>query len=77
MTYQEKTMPVAPQISSEFRPAMRSEQRHEFRHPKGGNGRGGDNTTLLLAGLAVVGLGALAWFYLGDDVRRYIRMETM
>jgi hypothetical protein len=37
----------------------------------------GDNSGMLLAGLAVVGLGALAWYYLGPDLMRYIRIETM
>jgi hypothetical protein len=32
---------------------------------------------LLLAGLAAVGLGALAWYYLGPDLRRYIKISRM
>lgn len=37
---------------------------------RGGNG-------LLLAGLAVVGLGALALYYLGPDLRRYLKIRNM
>ncbi|HZV07030.1 MAG TPA: hypothetical protein VE999_18250 [Gemmataceae bacterium] len=32
---------------------------------------------LLLAGLAVVGLGALAWYYFGPELRRYIKVSRM
>ena len=32
---------------------------------------------LLLGGLALVGLGVLAWQYLGPDVRRYAKMSSM
>jgi hypothetical protein len=28
-------------------------------------------------GLIVVGLGAMAWTYLGPDLRRYIKMSSM
>jgi hypothetical protein len=50
-------------------------QRHsgmlrERQFRRGGNG-------LLLAGLAVVGLGALALYYLGPDLRRYLKIRNM
>jgi hydrogenase expression/formation protein HypD len=32
---------------------------------------------LLVAGLVVVGLGVMAWTYLGPDLRRYIKMSNM
>jgi hypothetical protein len=32
---------------------------------------------LVVAGLVVVGIGALAWYYLGPDLRRYIKMSSM
>jgi hypothetical protein len=32
---------------------------------------------LPLAGLAAVGLGALAWYYLGPDLRRYLKLRSM
>ena len=32
---------------------------------------------LPLAGLAAVGLGALAWYYLGPDLRRYMKIRNM
>jgi hypothetical protein len=31
----------------------------------------------LLTGLAVVGLGLVAWSYLGPDLRRYLKMTNM
>jgi hypothetical protein len=39
--------------------------------------RAGPGLGLLLGGLALVGLGALAWAYLGPDIRRYIKMSNM
>jgi hypothetical protein len=32
---------------------------------------------LLLAGLAALGVGALAWYYFGPDVRRYLKIRNM
>jgi hypothetical protein len=32
---------------------------------------------LLLTGLIVVGLGALAWNYFGPDLRRYLKIRSM
>jgi hypothetical protein len=37
----------------------------------------GPGLGLLLGGLALIGLGALAWAYLGPDIRRYIKMSQM
>lgn len=31
----------------------------------------------LVAGLVVAGLGALAWYYLGPDLRRYLKIRNM
>ncbi len=41
--------------------------------------RGGENfpTGLLVGGLVAVGLGALAWYYLGPDLRRYLKIKSM
>lgn len=38
---------------------------------------GGISTGWLIAGLAVVGLGALAWYYLGPDLKRYMKIRNM
>jgi hypothetical protein len=32
---------------------------------------------LLTFGLAALGLGALAWYYLGPDLRRYMKIRSM
>ena len=32
---------------------------------------------LLIAGVAVVGLGLLTWHYLGPDTRRYLKIHAM
>ena len=32
---------------------------------------------MLLAGLALVGVGALAWYYLGPDLIRYMKIRNM
>lgn len=35
------------------------------------------NTAILLTGLALIGIGALAWHYLGPDLRRYMKIRSM
>jgi hypothetical protein len=35
------------------------------------------NTGFLLTGLVLIGLGALAWQYLGPDLRRYMKIRSM
>jgi hypothetical protein len=34
-------------------------------------------TKLVVAGAVVLGLGVLAWYYLGPDVRRYLKIQKM
>ena len=48
-------------------------QRHDFAERESGYGSSG----LLLAGLAVLTLGALGWYYLGPDLRRYLKIKSM
>jgi hypothetical protein len=31
----------------------------------------------VVTGLVVVGLGVMAWYYLGPDLRRYLKIEQM
>jgi hypothetical protein len=38
---------------------------------------GGPPWGLLVTGLVVVGLGVMAWNYLGPDLRRYLKMSNM
>jgi hypothetical protein len=45
-------------------------------HPAERRG-GGLPSGLLLGGLLAVGLGALAWYYLGPDLRRYMKIKSM
>jgi hypothetical protein len=40
--------------------------------PNSHTGTGG-----LVTALAVIGLGALAWYYLGPDLRRYLKIRSM
>ncbi len=37
----------------------------------------GSRPGLLIAGLVVLGLGVLTWYYVGHDVRRYLRIRSM
>jgi hypothetical protein len=39
--------------------------------------RGGSSTALLITGAAIVGLGFLAWAYLGPDLKRYMKIHSM
>jgi hypothetical protein len=47
------------------------------RHYLTAQSSGGVSGKLLLSGLAVVGLGVLAWYYLAPDVRRYLKIHNM
>jgi hypothetical protein len=38
---------------------------------------GGASQGVLIAGVVVVGLGLLAWAYLGPDLRRYLKIHSM
>ena len=40
-------------------------------------GSSGMATGLLVAGLVGVGLAALGWYYLGPDLRRYMKIRNM
>jgi len=42
-----------------------------------GRESGGLSLTWLLTGAAVVGLGALAWYHFGADLRRYLKIKSM
>jgi hypothetical protein len=47
------------------------------RHPSERGWSHGGLPTGMLTGLALVGLGALAFYYLGPDLRRYLKIERM
>jgi hypothetical protein len=49
-------------------------RRHLFAE---GSGFGGGSAGLLIAGLVVVGLGALAFYTLGPDIKRYKKIRDM
>jgi hypothetical protein len=40
-------------------------------------GRGWAGPGLLTTGIVLLGLGALAWYYLGPDLRRYLKIKSM
>jgi hypothetical protein len=37
----------------------------------------GSSLALPVAALVALGLGALAWYYLGPDLRRYLKLRSM
>jgi hypothetical protein len=39
--------------------------------------RGGSSTGLLITGAVIIGLGYLAWTYLGPDLKRYMKIHSM
>jgi hypothetical protein len=50
----------------------------DWRHPLAGRpARPEVPTTLVVAGLAVVGIGLLTWYYMGPDVKRYLKIHSM
>jgi hypothetical protein len=65
---------------------LANERRQDFTSPEPWGGRWvpterrestGLPVGLVIGGLALLGLGALAWYYLGPDLRRYIKIESM
>ena len=50
------------------------ESRYYPAERRGGNGF---PTGILVGGLLAIGLGALAWYYLGPDLRRYMKIKSM
>lgn len=48
-----------------------------LRHPHDDRRHSSGLSPLLVTGLAVVGLGALAWYYLGPDLQRYMKLRDM
>jgi hypothetical protein len=58
-------------------PAGRSEEEARGRYGLMERDRGGLSPGLLLAGAAAVGLGVLAWYYLGPDLVRYMKIRNM
>ena len=38
---------------------------------------GGPSTGLMITGVVVIGLGLIAWSYLGPDLKRYMKIHSM
>ena len=55
----------------------RREARREISRLSGQDEHAGPSTGLVIAGVVVVGLGLLAWSYLGADLRRYLKIHSM
>ena len=51
--------------------ARRAEEERRGRYELAERNRGGISPGLVLAGLAAVGLGVMAWYFLGPDLVRY------
>jgi hypothetical protein len=59
---------VLTSVGDELRERTRPMRRHKER---------GISPGLLIAGVAVIGLGWLAWNYLGPDLKRYMKIQSM
>ncbi|MDR3638159.1 MAG: hypothetical protein P4L84_30425 [Isosphaeraceae bacterium] len=69
-----------PRITSEHWPALSHSRGHLWGDrpsvPRRA-GLGRSETAWLIAGLVAVGVGYLAWSYLGPDIRRYQKLHSM
>jgi hypothetical protein len=65
-------------LESENAGRMTRSQEGEWRGPPlRTRGQESSSGSWLLVGLAVVGLGVLAWSYLGPDLKRYMKIRDM
>jgi hypothetical protein len=61
-----------------LRSEIQSRLPEDWRHPLARRSTRSDaSAKLLLAGVAVVGLGLLTWHYLGPDLKRYLKIHSM
>ena len=60
-----------------LRPAPQQGESWRAGYPAPARDSGGPRWGLLLTGLVVVGLGVMAWNYLGPDLRRYMKIRNM
>jgi hypothetical protein len=59
-------------------PGLQRWQEARARHPGSRNGAyTAPSLGLMLTGAAVIGLGALAWWKFGSDLKRYIKISRM
>jgi hypothetical protein len=61
-----------------LRSEIESRLPNDWRHPLTRRSPRSDaSAKLLLAGVAVVGVGLLTWHYLGPDLKRYLKIHSM
>jgi hypothetical protein len=66
------------QATAENTGRMTRRQDYDWRGPPlRTRGQESSSGSWLLTGLAVVGLGVLAWYYLGPDLKRYMKIRSM
>ena len=54
------------------------ERPDDWRHPLAKrSGRSDAETAMMVAGVVVLGVGLLTWFYLGPDMKRYLKIHSM
>jgi len=68
-------------MTTDYRSCSHSQPMQEWRsqYDRGewGLRHSGGSSGLLLGTIAVLGLGALAWYYLGPDLMRYLKIRNM
>jgi hypothetical protein len=72
---QAQEMPYTPAYG-EQRP-WQAPEHYQERGSRGSRGGSGLVTGFEIGALVVVGLGLVAWYYLGADLRRYMKMRSM
>lgn len=62
-----------------LRASLRQEEEWRGGYPPPSRPResGGPSWGLVTTGLVLAGLGIMAWYYFGPDVRRYLKIERM
>jgi hypothetical protein len=61
-----------------LRSEIESRLPEDWRHPLAERTTWRDpRTTILIAGAVVLGVGLFTWYYLGPDLRRYMKIHSM
>jgi hypothetical protein len=63
--------------STQYRPQEREDLQERYGLSRRRTQGSGPSLGLMISGVAAIGLGLLAWYYFGPNLRRYIKIERL